>query len=147
LNASGARGRNAEITTRASPLPLIRGSLTTISAMRKSSFYSLPLAGNGNTKKPSTKPHFIMRPLHQKQSLISILIVGTVNHSENFVDPTTGTHTQTIECYWRHLKTNMRKGGIPYEDEADHIWTFLYMKMCRQNNIDVFEQLLQDIKA
>jgi len=71
----------------------------------------------------------------------------TVKHAENFVDPITGAHTQTSECNWRHLKTNMRKGGIPYENKAEHIWTFLYMKMCRKNNIDVFEQLLQDIKT
>jgi hypothetical protein len=30
----------------------------------------------------------------------------TVNHKENFVDPDTGANTQTIECYWRHLKTD-----------------------------------------
>jgi hypothetical protein len=36
----------------------------------------------------------------------------TVNHQENFVDPITGANTQTIECYWRHLKTQMRKSGV-----------------------------------
>jgi len=28
----------------------------------------------------------------------------TVNYSEHFVDPLTGTNTQIIECIWSHLK-------------------------------------------
>lgn len=29
----------------------------------------------------------------------------TVNHLNNFVDPTTGAHTQSIDCSWEVLKT------------------------------------------
>ena len=71
----------------------------------------------------------------------------TVNHSENFVDPESGANTQTIECYWRHLKTKMRSGGIPYENKADHICEFIYRHECKEKGIDVFEQLLRDIKV
>ena len=63
------------------------------------------------------------------------------------MDPESGANTQTIECYWRHLKTKMRSGGIPYENKADHISKFIYRHECKEKGIDVFEQLLRDIKV
>ena len=35
----------------------------------------------------------------------------TVNHSINFVDPATGTHTNTMESTWRALKKSLPKNG------------------------------------
>jgi transposase-like protein len=64
------------------------------------------------------------------------VIHGTVNHSQNFVDPNTGVHTNTIEGYWNGLKlqipsrnrskksiTNCLLECIWRKRNKDNLWT------------------------
>lgn len=69
----------------------------------------------------------------------------TVNHSQNFVDPSTGAYTQNIESSWRHLRRTLNN-GIHKEHMADHLCEYLWRRRIQKLNIDPFSQLLRDIK-
>ena len=62
----------------------------------------------------------------------------TVNHSENFIDPVTGAHTQTIESFWGNSKAvfKMMRGCSPeqlpgYLDEIMFRWNNKHLNMFR----------------
>ncbi|CAF4334028.1 unnamed protein product [Rotaria sp. Silwood2] len=68
----------------------------------------------------------------------------TVNHSENFVDPTTSTHTQNIENLWMCMK---RKKKAPMGQHVTLLGTHLIEFMWRQRFGDhPFENLVRAIQ-
>ena len=56
----------------------------------------------------------------------------TVNHSRNFRDPTTGTHTNTIEGIWNGLKI-----GIPIRSRTESLLDDqILIRIRRRDNVD-----------
>ena len=43
------------------------------------------------------------------QHLTPVAQYDTVNHSIEFVNPTTGVHTQNVESYWNRVKTKIKR--------------------------------------
>ena len=63
----------------------------------------------------------------------------TVNHSTNFVNPITGSHTQNIERMWRELKRVRRRyEGISRSDVDEHIAEYLWREREKVNRENCF---------
>ena len=69
----------------------------------------------------------------------------SVNHPENFVDPDTRAHTQTIEGFWRHCKSYLPSFGLKPKYLKTYIGGFLWHRYCKQRDLDMFLHLLQCI--
>lgn len=59
-----------------------------------------------------------------------------VNHSLNFVDPTTGAHSNTIESTWRHAKAVLPTYRRHKPFFAGYLAKYLFLKKCRQRGVD-----------
>ena len=75
--------------------------------------------------------YFLLFPIADRHNTITSLPQNyqheTVNHSQNFVDPVTGAHTQHIKRYWPKIKKTKKKyegvrRGEVESDAAEAIW-------------------------
>jgi len=62
----------------------------------------------------------------------------TVNHKNNYVDPQSGAHTQSVESNWRHCKNSLPDQGLrPYMLQS-YLSTFCWHRHVKENNLDPF---------
>ena len=69
----------------------------------------------------------------------------TVNHSETYVDPVTGAHTNTIEGTWAHCKRACPKLGLRSTFLDGYICRFIWFKLTASLGKDAFFFLLECI--
>jgi len=64
----------------------------------------------------------------------------TVNHSETFVDPDTGVHTNTIEGTWNGIKYHVSPRNRTKSNISNHLFEFIWR---RENQDHLWESLLK----
>jgi hypothetical protein len=70
----------------------------------------------------------------------------TVNHSENFVDPVTGAHTQTVERLWKSAKErNKRQFGTRRAMMESYFIEFIWRRKVKLAAQDPFDAILNAI--
>lgn len=77
---------------------------------------------------------------------VSPYIHMTVNHSENFVDPTTGTCTNMVEGYWSKFKRHLRKLQVMQSQLLpEHIDQFMWKEHVGESCKNRFNNILLHI--
>ena len=70
----------------------------------------------------------------------------TVNHSENFVDPRTGTTTNAVECMWKNCKQKFKSMlGVHSTMLPGHLDEFLWWQQFGRTHDDAFTNLMRHI--
>ncbi|KAL1129612.1 hypothetical protein AAG570_012557, partial [Ranatra chinensis] len=70
----------------------------------------------------------------------------TVNHSLNFVDPNTGTHTNTIEGMWRHVKHLIPGYSRTRTSFPNYLAHFLFDRLVKSHSQDIDLRFLHIVK-
>jgi hypothetical protein len=69
----------------------------------------------------------------------------TVNHSENFRDPATGAHTNTIEGTWAGLKRAIKPRNRSKDNPEEHLMEFIWRRKHENNLWDAFINAIGEI--
>ena len=86
------------------------------------------------------------RAYSQVANLPSVLNHQTVNHSINFVDPTTGVHTQHVESYWNRVKVKLKHmRGCHSQNIPQYLDEFMWRERHGKTGQLAFTNILRDI--
>ena len=71
---------------------------------------------------------------------------ATVNHHFNFIDPESGTHTQTVERMWGSIKwRNKRHRGTSRHHLESYLSEFIWRQNQTNENKDLFDSIFNSI--
>ena len=74
------------------------------------------------------------------------MVHNTVNHSLNFVDPVSGTHTQNVESYWSRAKQKIKRmKGCHAEQLPSYLDEFMWRERHGSSARIAFFGLMTDI--
>ena len=98
---------------------------------------------------PGTTVHSDQWAAYQQvQSLPNVAMHDTVNHSVEFVNSTTGTHTQTVESYWNRTKRRFKAmKGCHATMLPSYLDEFLWRERRGKTASDAFNHIIEDIAA
>ena len=80
------------------------------------------------------------------QSLPTVSLHQTVNHSVEFVDSTTGAHTQSVESYWNRSKTKIKRmKGCRADMLPSYLDEFMWRERHGKTASEAFASIIRDI--
>ena len=82
------------------------------------------------------------------QSLPNVATHSTANHSIEFVNPTTGVHTQHVESYWNRVKTKFKlMRGCHLVQLPSYLDEFMWRERYGTTASSALEAIIADIAA
>ena len=81
-------------------------------------------------------------------SLPNVSNHGIVNHSIEFVNRTTGVHTQNVESYWNRVKIKLKRMRGCHEHQlASYLDEFMYRERFVRTSNQLLTNIMLDIAA
>ena len=100
---------------------------------------------------PGTEIHSDMWRVYNGISAIPVIppfTHRTVNHYENFVDPTTGATTNHVERMWKEVKQKFKKlNGTTASLLPSYMDEFVWRQLRENTFNDAFNNILQEIAS
>ena len=82
----------------------------------------------------------------QVSGLPTVTAHNTVNHSLNFVDPVSGTHTQNVESYWSRAKYKIKRmKGCHAHQLTSYLDEFMWRERYGRTAHQAFSNLMVEI--